>query len=94
MHHVAVPELDIGDETADAGANLNFLDRLEASGELIPIGDGAFHRLRDGDRRRRRRCGRLWRGFVAAASQRNGDEDAERPKAAEWMNIEALSQAP
>jgi hypothetical protein len=81
MHHVAVLELDIGDEAAHAGANLNFLDRLEASGEFIPIGHGAFDWLRDGDGRRRR--GRLWWRFVAAAGQRHGDQDPERPKAAE-----------
>ena len=41
----AVAKFDAGDEAADAGANLNFLDRLEPSGEFIPVGDGAFHRL-------------------------------------------------
>ena len=50
----AVAELDIGDEAADPGANLNLFHRLEPAGEFVPIGDGAFGRLRDRDRRRRR----------------------------------------
>jgi hypothetical protein len=54
---VAVFELDGVDKTADPGADLDFLHRLEPAGELIPIGDGAFGRL--GDRHRRRRRGGL-----------------------------------
>jgi len=49
----AVAEFDIGDEAADAGADLDFLYRIEPSGEFVPIGDGALGRLCDGDRRRR-----------------------------------------
>ena len=64
----AVAELDAGHETADAGANLDFLNRLETSGEFIPVGDGAFHRL--GHRHGRRRRGRRLRRLVAAGSQR------------------------
>ena len=53
MDEGAVAELDRRDEAADAGADLHLLDRLEASGEFVPIGDGSLHRLRDRDRWRR-----------------------------------------
>ena len=53
LDDVAVLELDMVDEAADPGADLDLLDRLEAAGELVPIGDGALGRLRDGHRRRR-----------------------------------------
>ena len=49
----AVAEFDAGDEAADAGADLDLLDRLEPSGEFVPVGDGALDRLRDRDGRRR-----------------------------------------
>ena len=80
-NHVAVPELDSGHEAADAGANLDFLDRLEASGEFVPVGDGAFHRLRH---RNRRRGGgrRRWR-LVAAARQRQCHQRDQRPQPAQ-----------
>src|SRR6266436_1352905 len=45
MDDRAVTEFNAGDEAADAGADLNFLHRLEAAGEFIPIGDGTFGRL-------------------------------------------------
>ena len=51
MDDRAIAELDAGDEAADAGADLDLLDRLEAAGEFIPIGDGALDRLRDRDGR-------------------------------------------
>ncbi len=51
----AVAELDVGDEAADAGANLNLLDRIEPARELVPVGDGSLDGLSYGDRRR-------WRG--------------------------------
>ena len=76
----AVAELDAVDEAADAGANLDLLDRLEPAGEFIPIRDGALHRLRDGDRRRRGR-GRL-RRLVAAAGQRQRSHKGQRREAA------------
>ena len=65
MHDSAVAKLERGDKDADAGADLHLLDRLEPTGELVPIGDGAFHRLRHRDRGRRRRG--LLRRLVAAA---------------------------
>ena len=77
MNHVAVLELDIGDEAADPGANLNLLDRFEPAGELIPIRDGTFGRLRDRDRGWSGRG--LWRRLVTAAGQ--GDAPAERSAA-------------
>jgi hypothetical protein len=45
----AVAKFNAGDEPADAGANLNLLDRLEPPGEFVPIGDGAFGWLGDGN---------------------------------------------
>ena len=69
-HDRAIAEFDAGDETADAGADLDFLNRLEPSGEFVPVGNGTLHRLRN---RNRRRCGsRLLRRLVAAGGQRRG----------------------
>ena len=68
----AVAELDAGHEAADAGANLDLLDRLEPSGEFIPVGDGALHRLRHRDGRRR--GSRLLRRLVAAGGQRQREQ--------------------
>src|SRR6185295_12840258 len=67
-HDGAVAEVDAGDETADAGANLDLLHRLEPPGEFIPVGNGTLHRLRNGDGRRR--SGRLLWRLVAARRQR------------------------
>jgi hypothetical protein len=39
-------ELYTVDEAADTGTDLNLLNRLEATGELVPVGDGSFDRLR------------------------------------------------
>ena len=76
----AVTKLHAGDESADPGANLDLLHRLEPSGELVPIGDGAFGRLRDRDRR----CGGgLRRRLVAAAGQGDGQQNDQRPEVAE-----------
>ena len=80
MDHVAVLELDAGDEAADPGADLDLLDRLEPAGELVPIGDGALDRLRD--RHRRRRGGRLRRRLFAAARQRDRQQHTDRCAAA------------
>ena len=68
----AVAKFDDGDEAADAGANLDLLDRLEPSGEFIPVGDGALDRLRHRDGRRR--GSRLLRRLVAARRQRQREQ--------------------
>ena len=73
----AVTKLDAGDESADPGANLDLFHRLEPSGEFVPIGDGAFGRLRHRDRR----CsGGLRRRLVAAAGQGDGQQNEQRPE--------------
>ena len=64
MHHIAVLELDIGDEAADPGTDVNLFDGIEPPGEFIPVGDGALDRLRHGDRRHGS-CGGLRRLFAA-----------------------------
>src|SRR3954468_23202557 len=61
-------ELHTIDEAADAGTDLNLLDRLEATGELVPVGDGPLDRLRH--RHLRRRRGRLRLRLLVAASER------------------------
>src|SRR4029453_3984126 len=53
-----------GGRAADGGGDLDLLARLEAPGELIPVGHGPLHRLRHGNRRRCR--SRLLRRLVAA----------------------------
>ena len=80
VDHVAVLELDIGDEAADTRLDLHLLDRLEAAGELVPIGDGALQRLRDGDRRRRRR-GRCLRRLSLATAECSREQDDRDPDA-------------
>ena len=81
MHHVAVLELDIGDKAADAGTDLNLLDRIEAAGELVPVRDGPFDRLCHRHRRRRRRgCLRL--RLPVAASEREREQHTDRCAAA------------
>ena len=75
----AVAEFDAVDEAADPGAHLHLFHRLEAAGEFIPIGDGAFDRLRHRNRRRRRR-GLLLR-LVAAAGQREREQHDQRREA-------------
>ena len=79
MHHVAVLELDIGDETADPRANLDLFDGLEPAGEFIPVGDGALDRLRHRDRWCR--GGGLRRRLFAAAGQCRGEHNSQRPGA-------------
>ena len=76
MDHVAVLELDIGDEAADPGTDLDLFDRVEPAGEFVPVGDGALDRLRHRDRRRR--SGGGLRRLFAAGRQRDGDQDDER----------------
>src|SRR4051795_13421520 len=61
-------ELYTIDEAADAGTDLNLLDRLEPTGELVPVGDGRFDRLRP--RHRRRRRGRVRLRLLVSASER------------------------
>src|SRR3954447_10069561 len=73
-------ELYTIDEAADAGPDLNLLYRLEATGELVPVGDGPFHRLRP--RHRRRRRGRLRLRLVAAAGEREREQQTDRCAAA------------
>jgi hypothetical protein len=75
----AVAEFDRCHETADAGANLDLLDRLEAPGEFIPVGHGPLHRLRDGDGRRGR--SRLLRRLVATSRQRQRQQRGQPFKA-------------
>ena len=76
---VTVAEFDAVDEAADPGAHLHLFHRLEAAGEFIPVGDGAFGRLRHGDRGRRR-CGLLLR-LVSASGQREGEQESQRREA-------------
>src|SRR3954470_7281392 len=76
----AVLELYAIDEAADAGTDLNLLDRLEAAGELVPVGDGPFDRLRH--RHRRRRRGRLRLRLAVAASEREREQQTDRHAAA------------
>ena len=80
MHDVAVLELDTGYKAADAGADLNLFNRLEAAGELVPVGDGPFDRLRH--RHRRRRRGRLRLRLLVAASEREREQHTDRCAAA------------
>ena len=71
----AVTKLHAGDESADPGANLDLLHRLEPSGEFVPIRNGAFGWLRDRDRR----CGGgLRRRLVPAAGQGDGQQNEQR----------------
>jgi hypothetical protein len=79
LDEVAVLELDGFDEAADPGADLDFLHRLEAAGELVPIGDGPLGRLRNGDWRRPGRG--LRRGLLPAARQAGGEQHHQRRKA-------------
>src|SRR5437773_5280756 len=74
-----VLELYTIDEAADAGPDLNLLDRLEATGELVPVGDGPSDRLR---RRHRRRRGRLRLRLLVAASEREREQQTDRCAAA------------
>ena len=41
---IAVLELDRVDEAADAGADLDLLDRLEPADEFVPVGDRSLGR--------------------------------------------------
>ena len=94
MDHVAVFELDIGDEAADPGADLDLLDRVEAPGEFVPVGDGALDRLGDRDRRRSRGR-RLWR-LVPAGRQRDGEQNeqrAERRGGNGWRTLRCYANA-
>src|SRR3954447_13974923 len=81
MHDVAVLELDVSNETANAGTDLNLLDRLEAAGELVPVSDGPFDRLCY-RHRRRRRSGRLRLRLLVAASERERKQQTDRCAAA------------
>src|ERR1700722_13668076 len=74
-----VTKFHAGNEPADPGANLDLLHRLEPSGELVPIRNGAFGWLRDRDRR----CGgSLQRRLFPAAGQSDGQHNEHRPKTA------------
>ena len=68
-------ELYTIDEAADAGTDLNLLDRLEPTGELVPVGDGPFDRLRHRHQRRRRGCLRL--RLLVAAGERKREQHAD-----------------
>ena len=85
----AVAEFDVGDEPADPGANLNLFDRIEPSGEFVPIGDGAFGGLGDRDRRCSGRNRR--RRLVIAARQANRQQNDHRPETAERTDIDNSS---
>ena len=78
----AVPEFDTVDEAADAGANLNLLDRIEPPGELVPVRDGSLDGLGDGDGRGGGRGLRL--RLLAAASERQREQHTDRCPAASW----------
>src|SRR3954447_6769977 len=77
----AILELYTIDEAADAGTDLNLLDRLEATGELVPVGNGPFDRLRHRHRRRRRRA-HLRLRLLVAASEREREQHTDRCAAA------------
>ena len=47
---LAVLEMQLVDEARDAGAHLDRGDRLEATGELVPLGDPLGDRRGDADR--------------------------------------------
>src|SRR5258706_16227360 len=81
MDDRAVAKLDVGDEAADPGANLNLFHRLEPPGEFIPIGDGTFGRLCHRDRRWSGR--RLRRRLVAATGQGDREHNEQWRQAAE-----------
>src|SRR3954467_15263086 len=81
MNDRTIRERDPVDEAADASADLNLLDRLEPTGELIPVGDCSFHRLRNCHRRWRRR-GRLRLRLVLAANERQRKQQNDRRAAA------------
>ena len=82
-------ELDTDvDEAADAGANLNLLDRLEAAGEFIPVGDGTFDRLRH--RNGRRRGSRLLTaGLSSQPDERQRDQRGQPGEAAKRVDADA-----
>src|SRR4051812_7944554 len=61
-----VLELYTVDDAADASTDFDFLNRFEAAGELVPVGDGPFDPLRHRHRRRARVRLRL----LLAASER------------------------
>jgi hypothetical protein len=54
LDHLAVVEPDLLEIARDAGANLDLLHRLEASGELVPLGELAHQRRGHRDLGRRR----------------------------------------
>ena len=55
-HDRAFHEGDALHETRNARAHLDGIDRLEVSGELLPVGNLALDHRRDGDLWRRGRC--------------------------------------
>ncbi len=85
----AVAKFDVGDESADPGANLNLLHRLEPPGEFVPIGDGASGRLCDRDRRWRA-CG-LLRRLVSAAGQGDCEQNDQRSDNVKCVEIERFA---
>jgi hypothetical protein len=85
-----IAEFDVGDEPADPGANLNLFDRVKPSGELVPVRDGAFGRLGDGDRRRSGSSLRR-RWFAVAARQSGREQNDHRPKNAKRADIDNSS---
>ena len=81
----AITEFDCRNEAADAGTNLNLLNRIEPSRELVPVRDGSFDGLGDGDRRG---CGRGWsRLLFPAARKKPREHNEDRRKAIEWTDI-------
>src|SRR5581483_5548036 len=73
----AVPEIDVGNEAADARPNLDGLNRVKPSRELVPISDGSLDGLGDRDGRSgrgRRLCCRLF----AAAREKTSDQNKDR----------------
>src|SRR5581483_740438 len=68
-------ELYTIDEAAYAGTDVNLLNRIEATGELVPVGDSPFNRLRH--RHQWRRRGRLRLRLPVAANEREREQHAD-----------------
>ena len=76
----AVPEMHLVEIAADARADRNLVDRLEATDELVVLDDLAHHRLGDGDRGRLRFLGRATAGPDDSEKQAE-DQRQRRPEA-------------
>jgi hypothetical protein len=81
----AITEFDGRNEAADAGTNLNLLNRIEPSRELVPVRDSSLDGLGDGDRRGRGRS--LRRLLFLAAREKPREHNKDWRKAIEWTDI-------